>query len=258
MSLRQQTRGNLPSTADPLQSMAAVVERKRERKGSRYIKGEKLLPNCCMFLSFYESGYELLVLVRIAHQRPAGSPCSVLLPEYTGAIYLQPRLNHVTAEAKLICLSPPLKNNGAPFLGLDVRLNSISLSVLVFFVFFCLFFLSSSSAGSLYKVYRRVNFFDITPPCCSRNKRKQFVPDHKYFASRETFFCKAAPAKDCITFFILFFGTTKSRTFISCFIFAGVRSPRISHDRLAFSHLIFYYVLIQRRIKKGGCGGAAL
>lgn len=116
-----------------------------------------------------------------------------------------------------------------------------------------LFLSSSSSAGSLYKVYRRVNFFDIAPPCCSRNKRKQFVPDHKYFASRETFFCKAAPAKDCVTFFYFyFFWTKKSRTFISCFIFAGVRSPRISHDRLAFSCLIFYYVLIQRRIKKSG------
>lgn len=56
------------------------------------------------------------------------------------------------------------------------------LSVLVFSL--------ASSQDSLYgfEVYMRMNFFDIALLCCSRNKRKQFVPDHKYFASRKTFF----------------------------------------------------------------------
>lgn len=188
MSLRQQTRGNLPSTAEPLQSMAAVGQRKRERKSSRYIKrgvgGNCFLIAACFCLFIRagkkKNGRPLLVLVSIAHQRPAGSSGSVLLAQ-AESCDCRGQTNLPFSPSKEQWSPVPRPRRSAEL--------HLSLSQRACVLFFSRLFLSSSSsAGSLYKVYRRVNFFDIAPPCCSRNKRKQFVPDHKYFASRETFF----------------------------------------------------------------------
>lgn len=194
-----------------LLTLASARGRKERRK--RY-RGKKkkcdplgcsliALFQCCMFclLSDWVKWLFLLAYLRVALQQPVTSSDSVLYlnlldPFTSSPVVMQTASVPMVSQIRVFCGQNNLPFSSGRFLPFFFKKNKQQLpctsalllrqtpflSVLVFSL--------ASSQDSLhgFEVYMRMNFFDIALLCCSRNKRKQFVPDHKYFASRETFF----------------------------------------------------------------------